>query len=895
MLPGVGGFRVTRVTDKELLTQNQHYAMMHSVSAMQENQHKSVEEIRYEAYAKAGEPAPPGTSPGAFGQPTSGGTPFGTPVAGSGFGGGASPSAGVFGAPSSTSPLGGTTGGSFAPASSSPFGALNTAFGAPPGAGTPFGAATSSAAGAFGAAHQGGGAFGAVPAGAGIFGGSSSTASAFGNQHGTSSFGGAATSTSFGGSSAAAGNGPFGGSSPSTGAFGGATPASPFSATSTPVFGGGVATPGFGSTSPVSSFVSATGAFGTPASTPAFGGAGGFGSAASTPAFGAPTSSPAFGVVAAALGSPAQASGFGAGAGASSASFGAPVSTTSFGTAPATPSLSTTPGAANMFGASTAASANAFGASTSAAGGTLGFGATTSTAPAGSFFGSAALAATTSSGFGASPASSPPFGGLSSTPTTTPGNFGGLGGQLAGAGPSLTPTVSSTPAFSFVPASSALSGGGTFGAAAQPVPTPSLGAAAPSSLFGGVPAMVSAPVTSASLFGAPVTTGANEGVSLGYGSKNLGLGLGCTGGVSQGEGVSTASQSVNAAPYGISLTIPPPATSPATVTTLPLKKSLLGSASPNALQVSFPVRTLTPRSPWLTSRGGISPRMKPRGKSASPSSGEDLVNGSELETSRRGGGGTHTQFTTASKWMFKPRENPRKLFIRPETADPSSSASLVVLDKTMSRSNTSIVSLSGSKHLTAAQKTGRTPESRHVHFKDEVAAEENVLFTGNISDTTSREVMMAGKESSCVSLPTITTRDGYSMEPSQEVLRLLSEEKGEGALANVEDFIVSRQNFGSIKWLEPVDIRGLEIDRVVRIECGVIYVYPESSGVVSPPAGEGLKKRAEVTLYECRPKKTGEAVRAKFEERVLKQTRRMGGDLLEYNVDTGVWRFALQL
>ena len=56
-----------------------------------------------------------------------------------------------------------------------------------------------------------------------------------------------------------------------------------------------------------------------------------------------------------------------------------------------------------------------------------------------------------------------------------------------------------------------------------------------------------------------------------------------------------------------------------------------------------------------------------------------------------------------------------------------------------------------------------------------------------------------------------------------------------------------------------------------------------------------LKKRAEVTLYECRPKKTGEAVRAKFEERVLKQTRRMGGDLLEYNVDTGVWRFALQL
>jgi hypothetical protein len=51
MLQGVGGYRVTRVTDKELLTAQQHYAMMHSICAMQENQHKSVEELRFEAWA----------------------------------------------------------------------------------------------------------------------------------------------------------------------------------------------------------------------------------------------------------------------------------------------------------------------------------------------------------------------------------------------------------------------------------------------------------------------------------------------------------------------------------------------------------------------------------------------------------------------------------------------------------------------------------------------------------------------------------------------------------------------------------------------------------------------------------------------------------------------------
>ena len=44
-----GTYRATRVNDNELLYQTQHYAMMQSISAMQENQHMSVEEIRLKA------------------------------------------------------------------------------------------------------------------------------------------------------------------------------------------------------------------------------------------------------------------------------------------------------------------------------------------------------------------------------------------------------------------------------------------------------------------------------------------------------------------------------------------------------------------------------------------------------------------------------------------------------------------------------------------------------------------------------------------------------------------------------------------------------------------------------------------------------------------------------
>ena len=297
MLPGTGGYRVTRVTDKELLTQNQHYAMMHSICAMQENQHKSVEEIRHEAYAKAGEPLLPGSSPSnGFGQPPGVSGPFGTPAT-SGFGGGAASGGGLFGAPAPASPLGSAGGSSFAPASTSPFGAASTTFGgANPVAGGPFGGAAPAAPGAFGGGSQGAsGGFGSTAASGAVFGSSSPAVGAFGTPN-TSAFGGGASGSAFGGSPAVSGGAPFGTTSPASGAFGSLAPApaNPFNASSTPAFGATAFTPSFGAAAPAPAFGGGTGIFGTPAPTPAYGGS----SLGGGSAFGAPTSSPAFGAAA---------------------------------------------------------------------------------------------------------------------------------------------------------------------------------------------------------------------------------------------------------------------------------------------------------------------------------------------------------------------------------------------------------------------------------------------------------------------------------------------------------------------------------------------------------------------------------------------------------------------
>ena len=98
---------------------------------------------------------------------------------------------------------------------------------------------------------------------------------------------------------------------------------------------------------------------------------------------------------------------------------------------------------------------------------------------------------------------------------------------------------------------------------------------------------------------------------------------------------------------------------------------------------------------------------------------------------------------------------------------------------------------------------------------------------------------------------------------------MLLEEKGEKALAQIEDFVVTRKNFGSVRWLEPVDVVDWKSIALFVLK-GVSYMCTMKILVSrSPPPGEGLKKRAEVTLYECRPKKEGEAARAKFEDRSL--------------------------
>ena len=143
-------------------------------------------------------------------------------------------------------------------------------------------------------------------------------------------------------------------------------------------------------------------------------------------------------------------------------------------------------------------------------------------------------------------------------------------------------------------------------------------------------------------------------------------------------------------------------------------------------------------------------------------------------------------------------------------------------------------------------------------------------------------------------MPKLTGK-GYSMNPTVEQMERMFERNGDAALAAIDNFSVSNEAYGRVKWLEPVDVRGLDLDKIVSFEQACLCLYPEDQDIEPPEEGQGLKKRAEVTLYGILPKKSGADAKGKYREKIAKQTEKAGAELVEYNADTGIWKFILQL
>ncbi|XP_019747531.1 nuclear pore complex protein Nup98-Nup96 isoform X2 [Hippocampus comes] len=141
----------------------------------------------------------------------------------------------------------------------------------------------------------------------------------------------------------------------------------------------------------------------------------------------------------------------------------------------------------------------------------------------------------------------------------------------------------------------------------------------------------------------------------------------------------------------------------------------------------------------------------------------------------------------------------------------------------------------------------------------------------------------------------VLRRVGYYTIPSMDELSDMVDDSGECV---VDNFTVGRKGYGSIFFPGTVNVTGLDLDQIVHFRRKEVIVYPDDKN--KPAEGEGLNRRAEVTLDGVWPndKTTCTQIRSperladmNYEGRLEKAARKQGARFLEYRAETGSWVF----
>eukprot|EP00439_Symbiodinium_sp_Y106_P040267 s521_g4.t3 len=131
-----------------------------------------------------------------------------------------------------------------------------------------------------------------------------------------------------------------------------------------------------------------------------------------------------------------------------------------------------------------------------------------------------------------------------------------------------------------------------------------------------------------------------------------------------------------------------------------------------------------------------------------------------------------------------------------------------------------------------------------------------------------------------------------AMTIQPDLSRMSSEE-----LRHVRDLTISREGVGTITFEEETDVTGLDFETIVRLEVGEVLVYPQPR--TKPEIGVGLNKAATVTMYQCWPPNGSLLAQDKeqqeeYKRRIKLMTEEKKARFLDYDCNTGVWKFAVE-
>ncbi|KAK0641102.1 nuclear protein 96-domain-containing protein [Cercophora newfieldiana] len=139
-----------------------------------------------------------------------------------------------------------------------------------------------------------------------------------------------------------------------------------------------------------------------------------------------------------------------------------------------------------------------------------------------------------------------------------------------------------------------------------------------------------------------------------------------------------------------------------------------------------------------------------------------------------------------------------------------------------------------------------------------------------------------------------TTEPGeYWMSPPIEELRAMNRNQ----LKKVANFVVGRENVGSVAFRVPVDLTGINVDElfdeIVVLQTRSATVYPNPAK--KPPVGKGLNVPALISLEHSYPR-GGPATTGRKLERHIERLRTQIPDTTfeSYDKETGVWNFTVE-
>ncbi|KAM6341324.1 nuclear pore complex protein Nup98-Nup96-like [Podargus strigoides] len=141
----------------------------------------------------------------------------------------------------------------------------------------------------------------------------------------------------------------------------------------------------------------------------------------------------------------------------------------------------------------------------------------------------------------------------------------------------------------------------------------------------------------------------------------------------------------------------------------------------------------------------------------------------------------------------------------------------------------------------------------------------------------------------------VLMRAGYYTIPSMEELARLTNDRNE---CIVTDFTIGRRGYGSIYFEGEVNLTNLNLDDIVYICRKEVIVYPDDER--KPPIGEGLNRRAEVTLdgvwptdktSRCLIKSPEHLAKMNYDRKLESACLKQGTQFMEYRPETGSWVF----